>query len=729
MFATYKDLPLTVQHLRYCISYLLFGNSFLTAGHLPQNKNLIPEDYFGIRVAGSPDPKCGDYVVEALHQLGLQHVRLDFTYSSENSYTKPLLDKLLDNGFRVCLHLIQPLEEARKMNTLEVQTRWRDFIIHTLEYCTDRLEMVEIGSTCNRRKWAGYSLSSFMKSWDIAYEEISKRGVLLAGPNVTDFEPLYNIGLLGIMNRSGTLPTVHSDNLYVERAGEPEAFDHKIAGYLFAPLIKYNLVKKVHTIAGISDYYKIPSTICSHVEWSLKRINRVLYNLEEKQADYLTRYCCLAAASGGFTRIYWGPLIGQQDGLIDDGTSEFPELPHVTLYEKANGQVSDYRIRKAFHSYKTAAKFLSGCEFKESLASAQGLEVHEFIRSKQRMHVAWTTNGNCASVSQCYETKDIDLATAFSLYGERLSGIPSILSESPTYILWPKDYTPRFSTSARIVPGIRISHNEDTHYRHVVHDKYNGLFHYTSNGDDTLQSFLPEELEYGNTKNIMRNKRNCVWSMADPRNPSNTIVVKRHQIKQLHKKLVQRIRPSRAMRSWNGAHELLRRGICTPRPIAFFQQHKNTSIRDSYFVYEMFENTGSMRKAFRAFSEGETEFKGISRDLLYSELADFLNNMHGRGVFFRDLSAGNVLFRRKDNGHVEFCLIDTARAHFYRGGIGLRLRLSDLKRITHPANWKCRKEFITIYMNKKKRGFSWWMKIPLIGYDLKNKFKHKVRGK
>ena len=729
MIETYKDLPLAIQYLRHSISYLLLGNSILTAGHLPQGKNLIPEEYFGVRVAGSPDPKCCDYVVEALHQLGLQHVRLDYTYSSEASYTKPLLDTLLEEGFRVCLHLIQPFEEARKMNTPEVQTRWRDFIIHTLEYCTDRLEMVEIGSTCNRRKWAGYSLSSFMRSWDIAYEEISKRGVLLAGPNVTDFEPLYNIGFLGIMNRSGTLPTVHSDNLYVERAGEPEAFDHKIAGHLFAPLIKYNLVKKAHTIAGISDYYKIPSTICSHVEWSLKRINRVLYNLEEKQADYLTRYCCLAAASGGFARIYWGPLIGQQDGLIDDGTSEFPELPHVTLYEKANGHVSDYRIRKAFYSYKTAAKFLSGCEFKESLASAQGLEVHEFIRGKQRMHVAWTTNGNCASVSQCYEPKDIDLATAFSRDGERLSGIPSILSESPTYILWPQEYTPRFSTSAGIMPGIRISHSEDSHYRPVVHDKYNGLFRSVSNGDDTLQPFLPEELEQANTKNIMRDKRNCVWSMPDPRNLSNTIVVKRHQIKQLHKRLVQRIRPSRAMRSWNGAHELLRRGIHTPCPIAFFQQNKNPSIRDSYFVYEMFENTGSMRKAFRAFSEGETEFNGISRELLYSELADFLNNMHGRGVFFRDLSAGNVLFRLKDNGHVQFCLIDTARARFYRGGIGLRLRLSDLKRVTHPANWECRKEFITIYMNKRNRGFSWWMKIPLIGYDLKNKFKHKVRGK
>jgi tRNA A-37 threonylcarbamoyl transferase component Bud32 len=729
MLENYKDLPLTGQYLRHCIQYLFTGNWHLAAGHLPQGRNLIPADYFGIRVAGSPDPKCCDYVVEALHQLGLRHVRLDFTYSSENSYTKPFLDRLMDEGFQVCLHLIQPLEEAGTMNMPEVQARWRDFIIRTLDYCKDRLEMVEIGSTCNRRKWAGYGFSSFMKAWNIAYEEVSKRGILLAGPNVTDFEPLYNIGLLGIMNKSGTLPTVHSDNLYVERAGEPEAFDHKIAGHFFAPFIKYNLVKKVHTLVGISDYYNIPFTICSHVEWSLKRINRILSNLEEKQADYLARYSCLAAASGGLTRIYWGPLIGQQEGLIDDGTSEFPELPHVTFYGKANGEVKDYRIRKAFHAYRTAAKFLSGCEFKKSLACARGLEVHEFIRGNERMHVGWTTNGNCASISQCYEEKDIHLASAFSRDGETPSSFPSVLTESPTYILWPKDYTPQFRAGSGIMPGVRISQHEDGHYQPVDHDKWSGLLTFTSGEGQDLPSLIPEDLENGNDKKIMRDSRNCVWSMTDPRNPCRTIVVKRHQIKQLHKKLVQLIRPSRAMRSWNGAHELLRRGINTPRPIAFFQQHKKPSICDSYFIYEMFHNTGSMRKAFRAFSEGETEFHGISRELLYSELADFLNNMHGRGVFFRDLSAGNVLFRRKDNGHVEFCLIDTARAHFYRGGIGLRLRLSDLKRITHPANWKCRSEFITIYMNKRNRRFSWWMKIPLIGYDLKNKFKHKVRGK
>ncbi len=729
MAETLTELSLVGQFLKCNLRYFLTGKWRLAAGHIPNGRYPVPEDYFGIRVASSPDPSCDDYVVERLRELELRNVRLDFSYSNENSYTKPFLDRLMDEGFHVCLHLIQPFEEARAMKTPEAKARWRGFLTSILDHCKGRVEMVEIGSTCNRRKWAGYSLSSFMTLWNIAYEEISKRGILLAGPNITDFEPLYNIGLLGIMKKSGMLPAVHSDNLFAERATEPEAFDHKIGGHFLRPVIKFNLVKKVRFLAGISDYYNIPHTICAHVAWSLRRINRILNNLEEKQADYLARYCCLAAASGGLKRVYWGPLIGQREGLIDDGTSEFPELPHVTFYGKANGEVEHYRIRPAFHAYRTVIKLLSGAEFKQTLVSVRGLEVHEFVRGNELMHVGWTTNGNCASISDCYEEKDMRSASVISRDGKILPEFPSIFCESPTYILWTRDCSPHFRTSPEIMPDVRISQYEDGHYKPVDNDKWEGVFTFTSGDAQDVLSHIPEDLEKGDDRKIMRDGRNCVWSMPDTRNPSRTIVVKRHQVRKLHKKLVQRWKPSGALRSWNGANELLRRGISTPRPIAFFQRHKRPSLSDSYFVYGMFQNTGSMRQAFRAFKEGETEFHGISRGLLYSELADFLHEMHGRGVFFRDLSAGNMLFRIKDNGQVEFCLIDTARAHFYTHSLSLRLRLSDLKRITHPANWKCRKEFMAMYMNKMGRNFSWWMKIPLICYDLKHMIKHQVKRK
>ena len=104
-----------------------------------------------------------------------------------------------------------------------------------------------------------------------------------------------------------------------------------------------------------------------------------------------------------------------------------------------------------------------------------------------------------------------------------------------------------------------------------------------------------------------------------------------------------------------------------------------------------------------------------------------LQKLHTRGVFFRDLSAGNLLVRRTPAGELEFALIDTARARFYPHSLGLRLRLCDLMRICHPLFWPGRRVFVEKYLAHNGRRFSWWMKIPFWYYDGKHRVKNALK--
>src|SRR5690606_6659711 len=78
-----------------------------------------------------------------------------------------------------------------------------------------------------------------------------------------------------------------------------------------------------------------------------------------------------------------------------------------------------------------------------------------------------------------------------------------------------------------------------------------------------------------------------------------------------------------------------------------------------------FEGKGSVRTAFTAFANGAAEFEGLPKEDFYWQLTEFLLKMHERGVFHRDLSAGNVL-AEVHAGQARFSVIDTGRARFSR---------------------------------------------------------------
>ncbi len=805
-------------------------------GHLPRKATQVPGDFLGLCVANAPESACDDYIIARLNELGIRHVRLDFTYADREAFTGRFLDRLLAENFHICLHLVQPREEARKMlNRLETAERWREFVGNMLDHYGSRVDLIEIGSTCNRRKWSGYTPAGFFAAWQIAWEEARGRNLPIAGPNVTDFEPAYNTGWLGELRRAGMAPGVHTDNLFVERATEPEAFDHKIAGRRLANLLRFNLVRKAQLLQDIGAWAGVPALMCTHVTWSLRRIARFLENVEEKQADYLARYVCLAAASGALARVYWGPLIGQREGLIDDGTSEYPEIPRVTYYEQARGIIENYRLRPAFKTLQTVNRLLSGAKFKRRLATGYGLEILEFElhgefkiahaeladrksqtladasqntfaaqRStlnapevQQILHAVWTTDGNGASTAACYSPELITRAAIYSRDGQMLADAPRMFSESPVFLVWPEstwnaarqtlsagktgknqppqrdhskvETTPHSTLHAlrpTILPGFRFAWQSGRDFDIVLAGgNVLGLTGVYLAADDTervdIQALIdllrksntagsgqrPESsraddlngktlaktealIDRGSQKlKTLRDSRNMVWSVNAPWNPGRTIVIKEFKTRSIFRRALDYGKPNKALRSWNGAQELLRRGLQTPTPLACLAPASASAgnTKAGYYICEAFAPAWSARDVFNAFSKGAQDFQGYSTTDWYVAIAVFLQKLHTRGVYFRDLSAGNLLARRASSGKLEFALIDTARARFYPRSLGLRLRLCDLMRLCHPLIWPSRLIFVEQYLTHNGRRFKWWMRIPFWYYDSKHRLKNTLK--
>ncbi|MBI2437873.1 MAG: hypothetical protein HYV36_03550, partial [Lentisphaerae bacterium] len=296
--------------------------------------------------------------------------------------------------------------------------------------------------------------------------------------------------------------------------------------------------------------------------------------------------------------------------------------------------------------------------------------------------------------------------------------------------------------------------------------------HPTSNSEPKTKNEEQRTKNYAVLR-ILRAARNFVWSTSAPWNAERQIVIKAFKRRGAFRRLswptpwpslgrravgtlagaraqAGRLdcgKPDKALRSWNGAQELLRRGLATPTPLGCLLPTKDaenatTSARwnrakwslgarsadaTSYYICEMFGAAWSAREVFNAFSAGATEFQGHSAGAWYEALALFLQKLHTRGVYFRDLSAGNLLARDGSGGELEFALIDTARARFFPGSLRLRLRLCDLMRICHPLYWPGRRIFVEQYLAHNGRRFRWWLKIPFLYYDgkhwLKNRWK------
>lgn len=132
------------------------------------------------------------------------------------------------------------------------------------------------------------------------------------------------------------------------------------------------------------------------------------------------------------------------------------------------------------------------------------------------------------------------------------------------------------------------------------------------------------------------------------------------------------IRKSKARRSFEYAQELLKRGIKTPDPLAYFEFMGSWGLGNSYYFsrHLLYDYTFyDLRDSYR---------KPVFEDLL-RQFARFAYELHERGVYHKDFSAGNILITVEEN-QSSFFLIDLNRMKFIN--LDLDLRMKNLSRLT-----------------------------------------------
>jgi len=257
-----------------------------------------------------------------------------------------------------------------------------------------------------------------------------------------------------------------------------------------------------------------------------------------------------------------------------------------------------------------------------------------------------------------------------------------------------------------------------------------------------MQKLHPSSLVAPNKDGALRHARNAIWAVADPRfdlEHTDTETTKQLTIKQPvkmypHKAFLDRFKPSKAKRSWNGAMELMRRGVGTAQPVAYFEKVGDTTLKQNFYLCEFVPADANIGQIFAAYARGEFDFLGLKPESVYTQLANYCHTMHSRGVHFRDLSGGNILVNidAKDglsHSQLNFSLIDTARIHSYNHGIALKLRVADLTRACHKLHWAGRVRFMQIYLGLSGLQFTWQHRLQFQLYDLKVSLKRTIGRK
>lgn len=736
---------LTWPIIRRGLAYLLSGKLRLKKSHIPPTNHKIPHQFIGVCVASATDATVDDYVIAQLNHLQIKEVRLDFTYGDLESFNLRFLQRLIAEKMNVTLHLIQPFHHAKEMENIAEQERWQSFLNEVLKRFGKQVKRVEIGSTINRKRWAGYTLNGFFAAWEIAFNACKQRGISIAGPNITDFELIYNIGILDILKAKNQLPDVHTNNLFSERISEPERFDHKVFKYRWATLFKFNLIKKARLLRKISADFNVKYLISPVAFWAIYRIQRLLPDGEQKQADYAARYMLLNAASGALDQTFWGAFICHREGLINDGLSdhEYPALERVTHYASVDGALENFRHHASFYALRTVAQLIQGAHYQSALSTANGLEIHHFQTATHDVHALWTINGKAALLKNIYDVADIAGAEIIHRDGQPLGFAPEIVNESPIYILWPKNRLISIKPEANLVKDLAIhAHIKEMQYYPFRQQEWLGLILARSFEEANLicqrlhPALLVDPKKSKNTgSDTLRYSRNAIWTLADPRNENAKITVKQPVKMHVHKQYLDRFKPSKAKRSWNGAMELLRRGVNTAQPVAFFEKENDRTLKQNFYLCDYVPTDCTVGEMFIHFANGQNEFYfsnqkvSISAEEVYAQLAQFLHRMHGSGTFFRDLSGGNILVQLLDDNKLNFSLIDTARARFYNHPTPMNQRYSDLTRICNKLHWQGRERLMELYLAGTGRKFNLSAKFNFYLYDFKVDFKRKFGRK
>lgn len=154
-----------------------------------------------------------------------------------------------------------------------------------------------------------------------------------------------------------------------------------------------------------------------------------------------------------------------------------------------------------------------------------------------------------------------------------------------------------------------------------------------------------------------------------------TINIKSFKIPHLINKIAYKyFRKSKANRSFEYATTLLAKGIGTPQPIAYFENHDFVGLTESYYVSEHLQCDLTFRELVEIpdFPDHENILRQFTR---------FSFDLHENGIDFLDHSPGNTLIKKNAEENYDFFLVDLNRMNFHNS-MDFDSRMKNLSHLT-----------------------------------------------
>jgi tRNA A-37 threonylcarbamoyl transferase component Bud32 len=151
------------------------------------------------------------------------------------------------------------------------------------------------------------------------------------------------------------------------------------------------------------------------------------------------------------------------------------------------------------------------------------------------------------------------------------------------------------------------------------------------------------------------------------------IVTKSFKVPNLINQIVYKyFRKSKAQRSFEYATKLLEQDIKTPKPIAYLEYFSIIGLQKSFYICEFVDCDLTYRDLIN-----NPDYP--KREEILRAFTKFTYELHEKGIYFLDHSAGNTLIDKK-NDEYNFYLVDLNRMNF--GKFTLDERLKNFSRLT-----------------------------------------------
>lgn len=158
-----------------------------------------------------------------------------------------------------------------------------------------------------------------------------------------------------------------------------------------------------------------------------------------------------------------------------------------------------------------------------------------------------------------------------------------------------------------------------------------------------------------------------------------TVNIKSFKVPNLINKIAYKyFRKGKAKRSFEFAHELLKRGIKTPYPIAYYEE-KGVLFGRSFYISRHLEGVFEFR-------EMNFNSKFPNRYEILKQFTQFTYKLHEEGIEFLDHSPGNTLiYYNEELKTYEFYLVDLNRMKFHES-MDYETRIKNFARLTPEKN-------------------------------------------